>query len=450
MSTRTDRTRTANTRIRTTGVLAAVPLAATAIVMSSQAAQAAENCGGTPATIVDNGGSGPLVGTEGRDVIVTHGRSVDARGGDDVVCGDGANVGVLAGPGDDVVDLASVKVSTTVELGAGADTFEGGNAKDSVHAATNHSPAEPGDLDQDVITTAGGRDLVDSGSATAANHDLVDVGEGDDIVTIVPGDGSLALGPGANNLRLRIVSVTPGTWAVHTNQLEVTSTAGVMRWTGGVARYDVDSDSTTPPSRLDFRGSASDDLVVLGTATTNLEASVRLRRGDDRLTVRNRTADGSNYALGRNHDSLVLNPFDSSGAGAHNDTVRVRLDQHRLDYGTFASSATLTSVDRLRVSGMVVRASGSFKREAIRVAGCDVRVRGGAGADLVKRQTVGLDKCQGGEPNRIAGGPGNDRLVGTPLTDDRLIGGRGARDVAGGRAGTDTCRAEVTRGCELS
>jgi Ca2+-binding RTX toxin-like protein len=75
-----------------------------------------------------------------------------------------------------------------------------------------------------------------------------------------------------------------------------------------------------------------------------------------------------------------------------------------------------------------------------------VSVRGGAGADRPSRAHLGVRKCNT-VSSRLFGGTGADHLLGSKLSDDHLIGGRG-RDVADGLAGIDTCRAEVTRHCE--
>ena len=91
--------------MRTISLTAVTLLGAALLTPTGAATAAAEACQGQAATIVGTPG-GEIVGTEGADVIVTNGAArVDARGGDDLVCGTGAT-----------------PVFATI-LGAGADTF---------------------------------------------------------------------------------------------------------------------------------------------------------------------------------------------------------------------------------------------------------------------------------------------------------------------------------------
>ena len=185
--------------------------------------------------------------------------------------------------------------------------------------------------------------------------------------------------------------------------------------------------------------------MVLQYPAMSLQATLRMRGGDDDVFVEDKTAPGSIYSLGPGRDSLVVNPFDSYGDGPINRKVRVDLDDHRLDYGSRASASVVNSVDELRVSGVVVRASGNEADNSIFVTGCDIRATGRAGDDLVRRTNSGFGGCDG-VPNRLAGGPGDDHLVGTRL-DDVLLGGGGYDIANGGSGGDDICVAEVRKGC---
>lgn len=86
---------------------------------------AAATCQGRPASI--EGSTGTITGTEGDDVIVSTGpdTTVQALGGNDVICVVGGQVNT--GPGDDaVLSTGPVQSTTSVYLVGGNDTFVGG------------------------------------------------------------------------------------------------------------------------------------------------------------------------------------------------------------------------------------------------------------------------------------------------------------------------------------
>ena len=124
---------------RTTPLTATAMLGLALLAPTTTASAAGETCRGEAATIV--GTDRTLVGTEGRDVIVT-GKSYDVKslGGDDLVCvvpdGTGTNVlHVEAGAGNDVVDTTSASLEgyyVETLLQTGTDTLEGGPAGDWV------------------------------------------------------------------------------------------------------------------------------------------------------------------------------------------------------------------------------------------------------------------------------------------------------------------------------
>ena len=205
--------------MRRTTTLTAASLLGLSLLAPTAAAQAAgETCRGEAATIV---GTGPtLTGTEGRDVIVTGpARTVDARGGDDLVCVTPAMtdvnvVEVDTGPGDDTVDTtaASERYRVATVLGSGADAFAGGAAYDVVYAgertavATSTQDATQVDTERDAVDTDGSADYVMTGSPGAVSHDVVRLGDGRDEVTVrtvdVAPDAVLDGGPDEDNLGL--------------------------------------------------------------------------------------------------------------------------------------------------------------------------------------------------------------------------------------------------------
>lgn len=163
------------------------------LTLASSPASAATLCRGEPATVE---GSGDLVGTPARDVIVSTGdytAQVDALDGDDLLCVYGG-ARVDAGPGNDVVDTSVADGgSAYADLGVGNDTYIGGPGRDVVNGGSGVNR----------ISTVGGDDelLVDT-SAT----DDVDLGPGDDYATIQPGGrptGSLEFGTGYDTVDVR-------------------------------------------------------------------------------------------------------------------------------------------------------------------------------------------------------------------------------------------------------
>ncbi len=125
---------------RLTSLLIAFGLCVGALTVHTAAHAAAETCQGRTATVVGSPGRMELRGTEGPDVIVTHGSaSILALGGDDVICltsppGKKSSLRVYAGDGDDlVVNLRDGRASKALtELGAGEDVYRGSRGKDVV------------------------------------------------------------------------------------------------------------------------------------------------------------------------------------------------------------------------------------------------------------------------------------------------------------------------------
>lgn len=112
----------------------------------------APKCNGALATIKGDH-SGPILGTEGDDVIVgTLGDDdIDGLGGNDTICGlDGADT-ITGGEGADVV-LG----------GTGTDTIDGGNGADIVRAGADDDTVD-GDAGADVVKGEGGNDTLNGG-----------------------------------------------------------------------------------------------------------------------------------------------------------------------------------------------------------------------------------------------------------------------------------------------
>lgn len=156
--------------------LAAVVLALLALVTAPvPASYAAATCQGRTATV--EGASGTLTGTEGDDVIAATGDqvTVQALGGNDLVCIAGGSVD--GGAGDDtIVSTGPATEFVAASLGAGNDSFTVTGGAESRVTVTDVSSAQ------------------------------VDLGTGDGQVWVeyadVPGTGSLDLGTGDTKLFL--------------------------------------------------------------------------------------------------------------------------------------------------------------------------------------------------------------------------------------------------------
>ncbi|CAN5679550.1 hypothetical protein BH11ACT8_BH11ACT8_21550 [soil metagenome] len=177
-------------------VLVAVPAAGPANAVDGPM------CQGQPATLVGSGGV-TVEGTEGPDVIVSNGSSVQAHNGDDIICMTEVTGSTYVatdtydetyqglGNGDDsvTVDSASPDAVLTVYLYAGDDTFVGGPERD-VLLRKDPDDVTPSGGD-DVIRTGGGDDVVEIGTdprsrAGLAATDRVDLGAGDDVLRVLP------------------------------------------------------------------------------------------------------------------------------------------------------------------------------------------------------------------------------------------------------------------------
>lgn len=138
---------------RASHLLAIVGITAASLT-GATAASAASTCHGLPTTTAEHGGT--ITGTERRDVILlTRAGTIDARGGDDVICGSrfadvidggpGRDV-VIAGRGDDVIHGGSGRDHLFGE--GGADTLHGGRHRDLIvgGAGADRLPRQNPDL----------------------------------------------------------------------------------------------------------------------------------------------------------------------------------------------------------------------------------------------------------------------------------------------------------------
>lgn len=173
--------------------IAAGTLAVGALTASTPA-QAVDLCFGLTPTIVASTGES-IRGTEGDDVILADGvEFIVSLGGDDAICATRGK-SVNAGDGNDRVSLKQVAVPRTlVILGNGSDYFDGSGADDRVWQDTDTIDDRPETSEEtaDVILTRGGDDRVFTGAWNAVNEDRIELGSGDDAISLAGAAGSSA------------------------------------------------------------------------------------------------------------------------------------------------------------------------------------------------------------------------------------------------------------------
>ena len=490
---------------RTTPLTAAALLGLAVLGPATVPAQAVgETCRGEAATIVGTGTS--ITGTEGRDVIVSGSAGViNALGGDDLICLAGtvssSNVlSVDAGSGSDLVDTTALAPGyyVTTVLGAGADTFVGGRADDSVYAgepaALPDGGSGPGaDTEVDTIDTGEAGDYVATGSPGTANHDVVRLGPGDDGLSIaspqVAADAVLDGGEGGeegDTLRLASgdtdidLDMAAGTFSTSTGSARATSFESVVltvgtakvtyRGTAGNDSIYVRPTSGTPT--LDIATAAGQDEIVVEPAS--VAAGSRIDGGEGRNGLTAANAAGS-MSLDLEQGSWVVDGRSTAVAGLQ-DAFLIAADVTMVgnDRGNnlaFAGCrADLTGGDgRDRLSNVYdsyfesytfdcrarTTMSGGSGADALRGGQGADRLSGGSGADQIEGRG-GNDRVRGGDgQDTVDGGEGRDDVRGGAARDvlggmagaDTLIGGAG-RDTADGSTGRDRCDAERERRCE--
>lgn len=432
--------------IRTT-TLTTAALLGLALLVPTGAQAAAETCRGLPATIV-GADDQRLVGTEGPDVIVTHGaQSVTALGGNDTICVTGtpvtagqAIIDIDAGEGDDHVEASVQGRGTATTLGAGADTFISGNgAEHSVYAGTSRL-ASSTDTEPDNVRITLGSAAVTSGQVGTVNSDTVAINDG----TVVWNGRSGGQGPvtaaGQGNLVLGGIT---GSTVIDADRggigyaISESSSLGFVGFTGFTFSGGTAGDTLT------FRGTDADERLEV-FAPDGVERDVTMGGGDDFYGT-NGTGTRSSKArggTGRDEVLLALPKYD----------VTADLDGGRAvaRKGRTKKFVKTTGFEDLSLTARRGVVDGTPASEQIIVAACRVNVSGDRGKDFL----AATDELDDVWPVRdcsrytayLSGGIGKDTLIGGP-GDDRLIGGPG-RDTIDGGSGRDVCQGERRRGCE--
>ena len=404
--------------MRTISLTAVALLGAALLAPISAATAAGETCEGRAATIIGTPG-GQIAGTEGADVIVTNrATQVDARGGDDVVCETGGG-------------------STSVVLGAGADTFTASNGgSHTILAGTTDGT----DTEADVIRSSG-YGLIFSGMAGQPNADIIDLTFGEVIWSgLQTSPGALSVSEGG----ILGVESTNGDVTMDATGT-VTGADTALTWTGHFDRLVFTTSEEN--GRFTFRGTSGTEHVKVEAPTT-YDRDIALRGGKDSYESNSLGGRATRIKGDGGRNQLLLE------LGSH-DRVRADLSRSRVA----ATAAGVT--DSIRVRGfddLVVTAKradvvGTNRANRIGVIACRTTIRGTKGRDDLYADsryrglgTWDTPRC-GTYKATIDGGPGNDTLTGS-LGSDRLIGGPGKDLVKGRTGGFDVCQGEKLRECE--
>ncbi len=402
-------------------------LAAALLTAPGAQAAAAVTCQGKDVTI-DGTNQVVVNGTSGNDVIAASvGATVTALAGDDTICvlpGTATSAtSVDAGDGNDSVDTSTVAAASTVttNLGAGDDTFTGGAGSDQVTTGAGN----------DTVSTAVGNDSVVSGVAAQPNGDKLDLGTGDDVLDwhgVQTPQGAVDFGDGLNTLS----DSDGGAVAINATARKM-DRAGVpvLKWSGSVTTYVVDSTATT----VGFTGSPSAETFVLrdpATGATPTKVAVDMAGGDDTMTIRSNVLDGSTWNGGEGTDLFQV---------AY-DYKELLLDLRSGQFETGPADVTpdqrVNNVENVDAVTASMTVKGDDPANTFNLQGCFINAVGRAGADTIG---FGVDidnapalTCTGAK--MIArGGKDADKISGT-VGDDRLFGNKG-EDLIEAMAGND-------------
>ena len=431
--------------MRTTALTTAALLGLALLGPVPVAHAAGETCRGEAATIVGTPGNPALlgsdgvIGTEGRDVVVTNGEfKVSTLGGDDLICvtSGGSSVRrvlIDSGAGDDVVDgTTAPDWIVQAELGEGADQFAGGDAGSSVRGA--YDRATPADTERDVIVGGAGSDGVTSGVAGQPNPDVIALGAGNDSLFyggVTASGGSIDGGTGVDELVPSTLS-TPGEATLIDNaagrmlidqQVVATWTGMETFWTGSSAVFGGNS--------LVFVGTAADETVYAQVAG---QVRATFGAGDDSFLADQAPRAGSVIDGGDGRDLLYV----TSRAGLLD--LDLRSGRMRASAGApYKFSATDFEDASLFAQRVVI--GGTDSRNELSFSACDANVSGRGGADTIARYYDSLYEsvfCPRYPKARLNGGSGRDDITGT-IGKDVLLGGSGPDELRG-ENGTDVLR----------
>lgn len=424
-------------------------------LITAPADAAGETCQGEAATIVGTYLQRGLVGTEGRDVVVTNGASeLDTLGGDDLVCvTDGQatlSLTLRTGDGDDVVDASQSRARIDAVLGAGADRYTASAGVDSVTTGVNQGVTRT-DADVDVVTsTTGGSasqpgDTVSSGAPGVVNSDVVQLaGAGNRLIWsgFLGAGAQVAVGDSAELVPVLgggdiAIDAAARTWTE--------DGVPVLSWTGDLTRFTL---SGTAPRSLSLTGSERDEYVYssFGQGVLDRPQVYALGGGDDTLlSPESIGGKASRYDGGLGEDSIDL--FGGRRLDVEMNADRMTYRQDGKEVGAF-----FDGFEAPRLGAKHLYVGGTAHADDIRFYACTATVRGRRGDDALQVYRTGdasyvLDCDARRSRIRIFGEDGKDTITGS-RGRDLLVGGRG-RDTIQGKANRDRCSGEKLRSCEV-
>ncbi|GAA4691473.1 hypothetical protein GCM10023349_02720 [Nocardioides conyzicola] len=332
------------------GAMALLALGVSGIAVATTPAQAAgATCQGHAVTIAATGTGRPVTGTDGPDVISSVGFTdvtIDAKGGDDIVCA-GRDSVIEGGPGADSFSgvrstmLAYNVAAAGVQVDLAAGTVVDGGETDTVTGIH----AVMGSKYDDTFVGTASRDTYNSGDYyVAASEDV-----------LVDGD-HVAMGAGDDSARVRLGSVDLGAGDDDATVAGGTVTGGagddeLYLVTNGVAKGGPGDDSIYPivstvdfglppqGSRLVVHGGAGRDVILHpvvnreGDACSAVCAVADLDGGGGRDTLRFVNRGVVDLAAGRSrteHGRATLRSFEDVLGSSGPDVIRGDARANRL------------------------------------------------------------------------------------------------------------------------
>ncbi len=400
---------------------AMLPLARSVASDASAGVVAEELCFGQVPTIVGVEEEQQVVGTDGPDVVIAHGGEIDTGDGDDLVCvigkperGQPPGRLIYAGSGNDRVDNSRSGYDYATYLGAGADEYIGGPAREFVSAFQESQSSGPGgDLDVDAIATAGASDMVFSGGGS----DVVDLGEGRDDLFLSarrPTDGSFKGGTDWDSLHLRLVG-PDHSWTIDDRGERLLRDGLSVGGWDSFGRFHV----STRGGSITFFG--TDQVETLDVRRAKGPLDVRMGAGDDTVQLVSSTVD-HRLSGGKGRDTLQYKVRPG------NSLRFIHLDLSR---------GILRDIGESDGEGSVSRAANFENARVANLSGGPSVMGGTSGANVLTTQAYRVTMYGRGGDDVLVGASGQDVLVGGPGYDS-ADGGRGA----------DGCEAEVRVNCE--